>query len=72
MPANSPRPIPKVAGRLRLSAETVDDPIVERLLEGVAFLAARVQHRLDDELPEITRRAARDALAAPAGAGAVA
>jgi len=46
---------PKVAGRLRLTPDgTVDDPHVERLLEGVAFLAARVQHRLDDELPEIT------------------
>lgn len=45
---------PKVAGRLRLTPETVDDPHVERLLEGVAFLAARVQHRLDDELPELT------------------
>ncbi len=44
---------PKVAGRLRLSGETVDDPHVERLLEGVAFLTARVQQRLDDELPEI-------------------
>ncbi|UFN47569.1 type VI secretion system baseplate subunit TssF [Roseomonas sp. OT10] len=45
---------PKVAGRLRLSADIADDPYVERLLEGVAFLAARVQHRLDDELPEIS------------------
>lgn len=45
---------PKVAGRLRLSVDTVDDPFVARLLEGVAFLAARVQHRLDDELPEIS------------------
>jgi len=45
---------PKVAGRLRLTPDTVDDPHVERLLEGVAFLAARVQHRLDDELPELT------------------
>ena len=45
---------PKVAGRLRISADTVDDPFVSRLLEGVAFLAARVQHRLDDELPEIS------------------
>jgi type VI secretion system protein ImpG len=32
----------------------VDDPFVARLLEGIAFLAARVQHRLDDELPEIS------------------
>jgi type VI secretion system protein ImpG len=46
---------PKVAGRLRITSDgTVDDPHVERLLEGVAFLAARVQHRLDDELPEIS------------------
>lgn len=45
---------PKVAGRLRMTADTVDDPHVERLLEGVAFLAARVQHRLDDEAPELS------------------
>lgn len=45
---------PKIAGRLRLTADTVDDPHVERLLEGVAFLSARAQARLDDELPEIT------------------
>ena len=45
---------PKVAGRLRLSADAVDDPHVERLLEGTAFLAARVHHRLDDEFPELT------------------
>lgn len=45
---------PKVAGRLRLSEDTADDPHVARLLEGVAFLAARVHHRLDDEFPELT------------------
>jgi type VI secretion system protein ImpG len=45
---------PRVATRLRLSAEAVDDPFVARLLEGVAFLAARVHHRLDDELPELS------------------
>ena len=45
---------PKIAGRLRLSADAVDDPHVARLLEGVAFLAGRVQHRLDDEFPELT------------------
>ncbi|MBW4024276.1 MAG: type VI secretion system baseplate subunit TssF [Proteobacteria bacterium] len=45
---------PKIAGRLRLSPDAVDDPHVERLLEGVAFLGARVQQRLDDELPELT------------------
>src|SRR3954470_25071972 len=45
---------PKVAGRLRLSGDGVDDPHVERLLEGVAFLGARVHQRLDDEFPELT------------------
>ncbi len=45
---------PKIAARLRLSADTVDDPHVARLLEGVAFLGARVQQRLDDEFPELT------------------
>src|SRR6185312_6693305 len=45
---------PKIAGRLRLAADAVDDPHVARLLEGVAFLAARVHHRLDDEFPELT------------------
>ena len=48
------RAYPKVAGRLRLTEEAVDDPHVARLLEGVAFLAARVHHRLDDEFPELT------------------
>src|ERR1700681_3445397 len=45
---------PKIAGRLRLAPDVVDDPHVARLLEGVAFLAARVHHRLDDEFPELT------------------
>jgi type VI secretion system protein ImpG len=45
---------PKIAGRLRLAEDSVDDPHVARLLEGVAFLAARVHHRLDDEFPELT------------------
>lgn len=45
---------PKIAGRLRLSRDAVDDPLVARLLDGVAFLAARVHRRLDDEFPELT------------------
>ena len=45
---------PKIAARLRLSSDAVDDPHVARLLEGAAFLAARVHHRLDDEFPELT------------------
>lgn len=45
---------PKVAGRLRLSADAIDDPHVSRLLEGFAFIAARIRQKLDDEYPEIT------------------
>lgn len=45
---------PKVAGRLRMSADVVEDPHVSRLLEGVAFLNARIRRKLDDEFPELT------------------
>jgi type VI secretion system protein ImpG len=42
---------PKIAGRLGLEAFECADPYVERLLEGVAFLAARVQLKLESEFP---------------------
>ena len=45
---------PKIAGRLRLSADAVEDPYVARLIEGFAFLNARVRHKLDDDFPELT------------------
>ncbi len=45
---------PKIAGRLRLAADVAEDPHVSRLLEGVAFLNARIRHKLDDEFPELT------------------
>ncbi|HEX7760601.1 MAG TPA: type VI secretion system baseplate subunit TssF [Caulobacteraceae bacterium] len=45
---------PKVAGRLRMSGDVVEDPHVSRLLEGAAFLNARIRHKLDDEFPELT------------------
>lgn len=45
---------PGVAARLALSAEVSPDPHVERLLQGFAFLAARVRLKIDDDLPEIT------------------
>ncbi|MDY6943379.1 MAG: type VI secretion system baseplate subunit TssF [Pseudomonadota bacterium] len=35
-------------------AEPGNDPDVERLLEGFAFLTGRVRQKLDDELPELT------------------
>lgn len=45
---------PKVASRLVLEPEKCEDPHVERMLEGFAFLAARVHLKIDDEFPEIT------------------
>ena len=46
---------PKIAARLMLdSSKGSEDPHVERLLEGFAFLAARVHLKLDDDFPEIT------------------
>jgi len=45
---------PRIAGRLLLEPTKCDDPHVERLLEGFAFLAARVQLRLHDDFPEFS------------------
>jgi len=47
---------PKIAARLDLASTPVADPYVERLLEGFAFMAARVQLRLDAEFPRFTQR----------------
>jgi len=44
-----------VAGRLGLGASTEVDPYVERLLEGVAYLGARVQLKLHDQFPDFTQ-----------------
>jgi type VI secretion system protein ImpG len=45
---------PKVASRLELANGVSSDPHVERLIESFAFLTARLQRRLDSELPEIS------------------
>ena len=47
---------PKIAARLGMEGLEVTDPYVERLLEGFAFLAGRVQMRLDAEFPRFTQR----------------
>ena len=49
---------PEIASRLALSpnrTETCPDPFVERLLEGFAFLTARVQLKLESEFPRFTQ-----------------
>jgi type VI secretion system protein ImpG len=45
---------PDRARFLNIDAVGDRDPYVERLFEGVAFLAARVREKLDDGLPELT------------------
>lgn len=52
------REFPKIASRLSLdkdAKEICHDPYVERLLEGFAFLAARVHLKLDSEFPRFTQ-----------------
>ncbi|MCO6456061.1 MAG: type VI secretion system baseplate subunit TssF [Pirellulaceae bacterium] len=46
---------PKIAGRLGLDGFECADPYVERLLEGFAFLAARVHLKIDAEFPYFTQ-----------------
>ncbi|HEI8864701.1 type VI secretion system baseplate subunit TssF [Serratia sp. AKBS12] len=43
---------PQVAQHLGMHTEGIQDPFVERLLEGTAFLSARVHERIDNEYPE--------------------
>ncbi len=54
MGAEFARKYPKIAGRLLLEPDRCEDPHLERLLEGCAFLAARIHLKLEDEFPEIT------------------
>ncbi len=52
------REYPKIAGRLAIDPDgktICADPYVERLLEGFAFLAARVHLKLDSEFPRFTQ-----------------
>lgn len=48
---------PQVASRLGLHPDAITDPFVERLLEGVAFLSARVHARMDRECAEFAQQA---------------
>lgn len=47
---------PQVAGRLGMHGIEVADPYVERLLEGFAFMSARVQLKMDAEFPRFSQR----------------
>ena len=54
MGADFSRKYPKIAARLLLDEEKIEDPHVERIIEAFAFLTARISLKLEDELPEIT------------------
>jgi type VI secretion system protein ImpG len=55
MGAEFAQQFPKVAARLGMAGLEVADPYVERLLEGFAFLAARVQLKLEAQFPRFTQ-----------------
>ena len=44
---------PKIAGRIRLGPDQIDDPLVGRLVESCALMNARIRQKLDDDFPEI-------------------
>ncbi|KOC88569.1 type VI secretion system baseplate subunit TssF [Winslowiella iniecta] len=43
---------PQIARHLGMHADSIQDPFIERLLEGTAFLSSRVHERIDNEYPE--------------------
>ena len=55
MGAEFARTYPRIAARLGVDGIECSDPYVERLLEGVAWLAARVQLKIDARHPEFTQ-----------------
>ncbi len=44
---------PKIAARLEMGLEEAADPFTERLVESFAFLTARVQRNIENELPRL-------------------
>lgn len=58
MAAEFAREYPKIAGRLGVDPsghEVCPDPFVERLMEGFAYLTARIQLKFDAEFPRLTQ-----------------
>jgi type VI secretion system protein ImpG len=55
MGAEFAQEFPRIAGRLGIESFEVADPYVERLLEGFAFLTARLHLKLDAEFPRFTQ-----------------
>ena len=55
---------PKIAARLDIANTEVADPYVERLLEGFAFLAARIQLKMEFGIPDLHAITVADGLPA--------
>lgn len=55
MAAEFAEEFPRIARRLGIEGHEVADPYVERLLEGFAFVASRIQLKLDAEFPRFTQ-----------------
>lgn len=47
---------PKAAANLGITENSIQDPFVERLLEGFAFVAARIHLKIDAEFPKFSAR----------------
>jgi len=45
---------PKIASRLGISDDSIEDPHISRLIESFAFLNARIHHKLDDDFPQLS------------------
>ncbi len=56
MGAEFARQFPKIAGRLGMESLEVADPYVERLLEGFAFLSARIHLKMEAEFPRFVQQ----------------
>ena len=46
---------PERAAALRMTRTGCEDPHVERMIEAFALVAGRIQHKIDEEFPEITQ-----------------
>ncbi len=55
MAADFAKAHPKIASRLRISDDVIEDPHVSRMVEAFAFLNARTRRKIDDDFPEITQ-----------------
>jgi type VI secretion system protein ImpG len=63
---------PQVASRLKLGPEGTGDPHVERLVQAVAFLNARIRHKLEDDFSRADAVASERPVSSLSAASAIA